>query len=483
MTRINTNIASFTAIAALNKSNKQLGKSLERLSTGFRINRASDGPAKLVISERLRAQVSGLKQAVENSERAQNMIATAESALVEMNTLLLSMQDLVLEAANDGALSDEEILANQAQIDDAVDTINRIANTANFGGLDMLNGQAGYVTSGVNTSVNGGGITEFRINSAKITNGTSQIAVRIRISDNASQAQVSTSNQVGLSGASVLITGNKGSQLLAFNTSQTRSAVVAAVNSTTDNTGVKAHLSNNIMYFRSEFHGLDQFVRVQDLRSTLTASQLINAYDEGVDIKGTINGSKIAGNGLNFSINTFEIKADIAVSANFYSNNVVVSGGQSIASHTFYVTGGGMAFQLGSGARTSEQAFVGISRMGGDSLGSAEAGGFLSDIVTGGDSTLILDPERATKILRAAIDDVTTIRAKMGAFQANTLTSNINSLNVAIENIAASESRIRDTDFATETAEFTRTQILVQAGTAVLAQANLIPQTVLSLLA
>jgi flagellin len=481
MTRINTNVASFTAINALNKSNKNLSKSLERLSTGFKINRASDGPAGLVISERLRAQVAGMRQAVDNSERAQNMIATAEAAMVEINSLLLSVQDLVLEAANDGALSSEEILANQAQIDDAINTINRIANTTNFGGLDILNGRGGYVTSGVNRDVTGGvGIVEMKIHGAALRGTVSQIAFNVSVTQNASQAVISTANTVGLSGAQLLVRGNLGSELLTFNTSQAQSAVVAAVNAVTDNTGVTAVLSGGSVFFQSSEYGKSEFVHVQDLRSANPLSQFVNEFDEGADVEGTINGVRVAGKGLKMSINTFELKADLTLSASFHTLN---ADGTSTATHSFTITDGGMKFQLGSGTRASEQTYLGIDRMGADNLGGDGSGGFLSDLLTGGDFSLINDPETANKIIAAAIDDVTGIRARLGAFQANTLESNVNTLNIAIENLAASESRIRDTDFARETAEFTRSQILVQAGTAVLAQANFIPQTVLSLLA
>ena len=182
-----------------------------------------------------------------------------------------------------------------------------------------------------------------------------------------------------------------------------------------------------------------------------------------------------------FLSSMYYLDMEVTMSSTFFDANNGTN--YTSAQTTFYVTGGGIAFQLGAGSRESEQAFIGIDRVGSDNLGSFEAGGFLSDLVTGGDYTLLRDPETANKILSKAMDDVAAIRAKLGAFVNNTLETNVNSLNVAIENIQASESRIRDTDFATETAEFTRLQILVQAGTAVVAQANLLPQTVLSLLA
>jgi flagellin len=487
MTRVNTNIASFTAMNTLARSNKSLGRSLERLSTGYKINRAGDGPAALVISERLRSQISGLRQAVDNTQRARNMVGTAEAALVEVNTLLQSIQDLVLEAQNDGALSREEILANQAQVDDAIQTINRIATTSNFAGLDLLNGQAGYITSSVNQTVNAGtamtgaGILDMKIHGAALQNGTSNISVLVNVRAAASQAIVSATGQtIPAIGSSLLISGNKGAELLEFQVGTNMSAIAAAVNTVTENTGVTASATGTTtIVFQSQFFGDDQFVNIKDINSPIVANQFISAFDEGRDIVANVNGVAAATEGNDLSINTFELDIEITLSSTFYAQNANLTS----ANTTFHVIGGGLAFQLGGGARPSEQAYLGIARVGADNLGSRRAGGFLSDLITGGKFTLLRDPETANKIMRAAIDDISGIRAKLGAFEANTLESNENSLNVAIENLTAAESRIRDTDFAVETAEFTRLQILVQAGTAVLAQANLLPQTVLSLLA
>ena len=133
MTRINTNIPAFTAIRSLNQNGNLLSNSLQRLSTGFRITRGADDPAGLVVSERLRSQIATLRKAVSNNERAQNLLRTAEGSITEINSLLLSMVDLATEAANTGALSAEEIQANQNQIDAAIQAIDRIANTASSG--------------------------------------------------------------------------------------------------------------------------------------------------------------------------------------------------------------------------------------------------------------------------------------------------------------------------------------------------------------
>src|SRR5882762_2331392 len=152
MARINTNVSALTAQRGLAKSQRQLSDTLQRLSSGLKINRGADDPAGLIASEGLRSEIAGLGQAIDNSSRASNVISTAEGALSEVASLLLNVKNLVVEAANSGALSPEEIQANQLQVDSAVQSITRISNTTTFAGLNLLNGSLDYLTSGVNTS-------------------------------------------------------------------------------------------------------------------------------------------------------------------------------------------------------------------------------------------------------------------------------------------------------------------------------------------
>src|SRR5881398_1133255 len=154
MARINTNVASLTAQRGLANSQKTLADTLQRLSSGLRINRGGDDPAGLIASEGLRSEIAGINQAVDNSSRASNVISTTEGALNEVASLLLNIKSLVVQAANSGAQSPEEIQANQLQVDSAVQSITRISNTTTFAGLHLLNGSLDYITSGVdNTSV------------------------------------------------------------------------------------------------------------------------------------------------------------------------------------------------------------------------------------------------------------------------------------------------------------------------------------------
>ena len=144
MARINTNIPSIIARNNLARSHNDLAVSLQRLSTGMRINRGADDPAGLIVSERLRSEMKGINQAIDNSERASSVIATTEGYLAEVADLLNSIKGLVVQAANSGGVSREEVEANQLEIDSAIESITRISNTASFAGLQLLNGNLEY---------------------------------------------------------------------------------------------------------------------------------------------------------------------------------------------------------------------------------------------------------------------------------------------------------------------------------------------------
>src|SRR5688572_17933749 len=152
MSRINTNVSSLIAQRVLRKNNDALNTSLERLSTGLKINRGADDPAGLIASENLRSEKTGIAQAIENAERASNIIGTAEGGLTEVSSLLNELQSLVGQAANSGGLSVEEQQANQLQVDSILGSINRISGATACQGAKLLNGNYAYGTSSVTTS-------------------------------------------------------------------------------------------------------------------------------------------------------------------------------------------------------------------------------------------------------------------------------------------------------------------------------------------
>ncbi len=186
MTRINTNVSSLVAQTRLQKTNNELQTSLTRLSTGLRINTGKDDPAGLIASEALRSDITSINKALSNTQRANQIIATADSALGQVSSLLNDIRGLVTEAANKGALSDEEIDANQLQIDSSLEAINRIAQTTTFQGRRLLDGSLDFqVTSGSNYDK----ITDLNIDQANL-GATGSVSVDITVDTAATKAQV-----------------------------------------------------------------------------------------------------------------------------------------------------------------------------------------------------------------------------------------------------------------------------------------------------
>ena len=488
MARINTNVPSLIAQNNLNRSNTDLSTRLQRLATGLRINRGADDPAGLIVSERLRSEIKGIGQAIDNSERASSVIATTEGYLAEVADLLNSIKSLVVNSANTGGISQEEIEANQLEIDSAIESITRISNTASFAGLQLLNGSLEYVTSGINaTNIAGVDIhgVQFGTNSS--------VAVSVEVTQSAQTGQLFLSAATGTlaSGVTLEVAGKLGVQTLSFVSGTALSAVIAAVNTLRDTTGVSASLRNGAsqlsgLYFNSIGYGSDAFVSVRRLGQGGTFFQTYTApggtatqRDVGRDVNAIINGALATGNGTNVSLNNPALSLDIDLSTAFATT---VTGTPT----SFNITGGGATFQLGPSITTTQQIGLGIksvaaSRIGGTTI---EDGRFFLDSLKSGqtNSLLLGRTAEASQVLDAAITEVSVLRGRLGAFERNTLQTNSRSLQIGLENITSSESKIRDTDFAAETAAMTRAQILQQAGTSVLATANSSSQNVLRLL-
>jgi flagellin len=190
MSRINTNVTSLVAQNILGRSNKSLEQALSRLSTGLRINSGKDDPAGLIASENLRSDISSIQKAISNTDRANQVIATADSALGQVSSLLNDIRGLVTESANSGALSDEQIAANQLQIDQSLEAINRIAQTTKFQGRTLLNGSLDFtISAGANYS----NITNLRVDQANL-GATGELAVAVEVTTAATQASVQVTN-------------------------------------------------------------------------------------------------------------------------------------------------------------------------------------------------------------------------------------------------------------------------------------------------
>lgn len=522
MARINTNVPSMVARANLLRSGQELEIRLNRLSTGLRINRGADDPAGLIVSERLRSDLRGADQGIKNSERASSVIATSEGALSEVSDLLNSIRALIVESANSGAISPEERRANQLQIDSAIDSITRIANTASFGGLKLLNGSLDYTLSGVAI----GEIAKAQVFGASFI-GNNKLQVEVDVLGSAQPGMlflrgdypsVPAANGTLLSSVSLEIAGARGVSEISFTSGQSMAAIRNAINSRTTITGVRARLINDAdpssgLVFESDEYGSNAFVSVKRVNVGPAATMwqtfqmppgtnfpgfgppfnwaghigsglLTDSYrDTGRDVTALINGTLATGEGLSLSMNSPSLSVSLLLSATFATQ-------PGATTSVFNITGGGSLFQLGPQVNAQQQTNIGIQSIAASSLGGTLVDGalqYLSSLKSGQTNSLAESQKRndyssASRILESAIDDVSVLRGRLGAFERNVLQTNIRSLQAAFENITASESKIRDADFASETSYLTRAQVLQSAGTTVLALANQSAQQVLQLL-
>ena len=391
--RINQNTMANNAYRNLSTTNMSLGKSLEKLSSGFRINRAADDAAGLVISQNLRAQTSGLRQATRNAQDGISVVQTAEGALNEVHTILNRMRDLGVQSANSGANDQGAQDAAQAEISALSLEVTRISTSTQFGGIKLLSGTYGV--------------------SAATTTGNVNAAV---------------AGSAGTNGFTIAIAGGSAIAVGSVDMSGTSASAKAASLQTAVNTA-------------------------------LSGAGSVHAGNASVTADATTGLLKLEIKGLkdtqNFTTSAFEATTAAAT-------------GWTAGAGTA-ATGTGGQFQIG--ANSTDTLNVKITGV---------------DLTTLGITTLSVNSgstnsAAAITAIDGAITKVSKQRGDLGAFQ-NRFESMINNLSVTTENLVASESRIRDTDMAAEMTNFTKNQILSQAGTAMLAQANQVPQSILSLL-
>ena len=470
MSRINTNIPSMIAARVFAAQNERLNQSLERLSTGLRINRGKDDPAGLIASERLRTDIRAIGAAISNARRADNIISTAEGALNEVGNLIIEIEYLVDRSANEAGLSSDEVAANQLQIDSILDSINRIANSTAFAGNKLLNGTYDYSLS----SVTAADLAAVTVNSSRIADGGTRTVV-VNVTTSAQTAQLNyASSGVAAGSISLEIGGNLGTEQFTFAGSSLNSVIVTTVNAAKDLTGVSASLSGTALRFDSTSYGSDQFVSVSTISGAFTVTGGTGGRDTGVDVVANINGQSVTGSGLDLKLNTSSLSVDITLASAFAQ--------QTASASTFGVTGGGATFSLAPELGLVGRQSIGLASVTTGNLGKTGVG-FLSTLGSG--QTNALNQKNfltSQRLIREASTKVASLRGRLGSFQKDTIGSTIRSLQIALENTKAAESAIRDTDFATETSNLTRAQILVAASTATLGLANSAPQSVLSLL-
>ncbi|MGH7244006.1 MAG: flagellin [Phycisphaerales bacterium] len=505
MGRINTNVQSLIAQRVLGQNHQSLSTSLERLSTGLRINSGKDDPAGLIASNNLGAEIASKNAAVANANRADQVVNIAAGGLAEVSGLLTQLQGLITSSSSAAGISDAERSANQLQIDSILQTVDRISTSTSFQGIKLLNGNFDFKTSAVAS-----GVADYKINAAKFS-GSANVDVLVTgsaqqggmfLSFGAASIDTGTGSQF-----TVEVGGASGSRQLTFSSSTSLTNIAAAINSFTSITGVNAKVSGTGIKLNATDFGTSNYVSlrvvnagniansgqegVYDLQSNNTAlaqTTVRSAFagvnntitNKGKDLQATINGVAAITNGKTARINTDFL--DVETTLTTTQSQTLGSVTSTNSPHAFSIIGGGATFTLAGNVDISGKVSIGIQSVGTTALGS-QVVGYLSQLASGQNSNVVTgSTENAQKIVGAAIEQISSLSGRLGAFQSNTVGATVRSLGVAVENATAAQSIIRDADFASETAGLTRSQILVNASTNVLGLANQAPQSVLQLL-
>jgi len=464
---INTNIASLNAQRNLNKSQGMLSTSLQRLSSGMRINSAKDDAAGLAITERFTAQIRGLNQAARNSNDGISLAQTAEGALGEVTNNLQRIRELAVQSAN-ATNSSSDRAAMQQEVSQLVNEIDRVATTSNFNGVNLLDGtftgQTFQVGANVGETISIASIVDSTKGGLGLDNGTATSTA-----GGATTAAL-TAGQLTVNGVEVGAAA------------QDAQAMAAAITATATNVTATAASHNvNVGTFT------DGGAQTAGGSYTLTVN--------GVDITGSVTGTNaitdtVMDAALDNTVETALNNAGITVSGSFATNDLTFTAadGRNIVISEAH-TGADSAAAVATGTGTQRSTIASVVSTGEDLVIAGAAGatatGLTAETVATSGNTLTVETVSGANSLITAVDTalgtVNSSRATLGAVQ-NRFESVITSLQTSSESLSAARSRIQDTDFAAETANLTKAQILQQAGMAMMAQANSLPQNVLSLL-
>jgi len=490
MPTINNNIAALIAHQGLLRANADLTVRLERLSTGLRLNRASDDPAGIVKADRLAMELSGLRAAMNAAERGSTMIGAIDGQLAAIADRLETLKALVAEQGDSSTLPPGD---RQLAIDAELLGIGAIANTAMFGGRRLLDGSLAYKNSPINRNL----VARLDVYQADLASGLLNVSLAVLVA--AERGTLYAPTATGSFTAGVLteavtleITGPKGVRTIAFDAGTSAATMVTAINELRGQTGIEAQTSAPSGVASLEFRTIDfgsaQTVKVEAVAGTganwLTRAVIGGAVtntDSGVDVGGTMNGIPWVGAGLTAHFSSSVIRLSVILTEAFGTN-------PSIAPQSIQVTGGGVAYQVGLGSTANDRVSFGLRAIIPSQLGHTFAFDKSSLVLSNLASGQILavggsgSPVDAVRVVESAIAEVSTIRARLGAIDRTRLQGAIESLQSAFEAAAAGNAAIRDADIAEETAALVRAQILSQSSISMIGVANQNAEALLRLL-
>ena len=579
--RVNSNIAALNALRHLQHTEQELGKNLERLSSGRKLNHAADGPASLVISEQMKTQISGLGQAIRNSESSISMIQTTEGALNEVSNILINLRQLAVHAANEGTNDEKMLQADQNEVDNLLSTLKNISRNTQFGTRTLLDG------SNSATGVVIGNGLEFVLASDE-AKSTHSSGYKVDITQVATRSMMVAAHRLSLEEVSpsdpnnaISFVINEGGRTISVdlkNNNDLREKIESLTASAKRNgtpearvraeRGIQqliayemqkmaddANMDLDIFVYRPA-DNLGPFLQNFDtLNDALTEmsrtpgeiNNFINGLDEvivlrhrqfgsdpGFTVSSTLEnyfGENIKSNEAVFSVPGRDVEGNIGGSPGINGGGAAMGRGQFLTGAPG-AEGEGVTIKYGETTddviyeifNRSENKAAGLFRRenNNETLVGDDVDGFVhvsqnslvfqigpnegqlrrisvdsinpEELAKGIENNSnfqnlaeidVLDAEAAQDTLLLvdqAIDDVSRMRGNLGSFQRNALEANLHSLRVSKENLTASESMLADTDMAQEMSSLVKNQILLSSGTAMLAQANQVPQSVLQLL-
>jgi flagellin len=515
-TTINTNINSLTAQRNLSLSSSSLTTSIQRLSSGLRINSAKDDAAGLAVSERFTAQIRGLNQAVRNANDGISLAQTAEGALGSAGNIIQRVRELAVQSANATNSSSDRAALN-AEVGQLTAELDRIAKTTQFNGTNLLDGSFGsaafqvgananqtITATSANFSTNQYGNNRIGSVVATTAGGLGDLVTGTSANATASTASNTLTSRVNAVGT-LTVNGSAGSSgAISFATSVSAKDVAASINAQTIKTGVVATARTQIDLTSLAANAAFNLDITADNTTAVNVSFTMGAANNADGLAAAISAinDKTSQTGVNAKLNdarngitlTNETGSDIKIGnksttastlslANTATTTVAVaniagSAGAAVgATNSGYVTG---AVTLDSDkvfgvVASGAMAAAATGYFTADSAGSQLQSASRIDVSTVDAAT------RSIAMADAALAAVNGQRATYGALQSR-FASAVANLQTTSENLSASRSRIQDADFAQETANLSRSQILQQAGTAMVAQANQLPQGILALL-
>lgn len=461
------NVSSLVAQNNLNKTSSSLNTSLERLSSGLKINRGADGPAALVASEEQRAQITGLNTAIDNTNKAVSLVQTGEGALNQVSSLLDQVRGLALDSANSGVNDATTLQANQDQITNALNTITSIATNTTFGQTKLLDGSAG-----INATTSDAGVHFISADSSAAGTGNFTVkATGITVAQRATltggaYAAPTADESFTINGAVVNL--SKG---------DTETSALSKINSVSSQSGVFAQDNGGKIELVTNQFGSAATISIGNISTGSVVGTSLNGGTAaaGVDVAATIGTTTVTGKGNELTYGGVKLSFDADQTDATHTKSLTPAADVAVN-----VTNGSLVFQIGSNA--NQTATIGFQDSRSTALGKGvtTVSGFasLNDI----NVTSQQKAQDSIKVIDQAISDISSFRGKLGSFQTNTLQATASNLQTQLDNTTAAESTIRDTNYAQETANQTKYQVQLQAGISALSSANQNSQLVLKLL-